>query len=370
MSVDSYRNRLSQLNRDKANLEKSLSREKDNIYRIRREINNIQRSITRNTSLSTLQSKQRQIESKERQLANYEKRVADYEKRIADKVSEIARTLQNLERTEDQENRRKEREEKKKRDDELRHARTITRELERQTRLQKEIGSSRLVIDLTKLPEKITILFCATNPEDQSHLKLDEEIRLITQKIRAAEFRDSIDLRSIWALRPTDLLQALNEHKPTILHFSGHGSDQDEVIFQDDTGASKPVSKSAIVEMFKIVSSGTRLVVFNTCFSKTQAEEVTEHIEAAIGMNTSIGDEAARVFAAHFYSAIGFGKNVKESFNQARVALMLEGIKEEQTPELFTRPEVDPKNLILVKPEGGKPGNPRAKVNPRPWDSI
>lgn len=29
------------------------------------------------------------------------------------------------------------------------------------------------------------------------------------------------------------MLQAINELNPTVVHFSGHGSDTDEIIFQD-----------------------------------------------------------------------------------------------------------------------------------------
>jgi hypothetical protein len=41
-------------------------------------------------------------------------------------------------------------------------------------------------------------------------------------------------------------------------------------------------------------------------------------------MTISIGDNAAMIFAAQFYSAIGFGLSVKRAFQQAKVALMSE----------------------------------------------
>jgi mRNA-degrading endonuclease RelE of RelBE toxin-antitoxin system len=350
MSLDSYRSRLVRLNQEKTNLERSLTREKESIYRIKREIGSIQRSITRNSNPSALRTKQNQIESKEKQLSNYEKRALNYEAKISDKISEIARELANLEKREEREMKKKERELKKNRDEELRHISKVTNELEHQNRLHRQISSSRLVVDIAKLPEKITILFCATNPEDQNQLRLDEEIRLITRKIRTTDFRDSIEIKSIWAIRPRDLLDALNEHKPTVVQFSGHGSEEDEIVLQDDAGHSQYVSKTAIVEMFKLVSSGTRVVIFSTCFSESQAMEVAKHIDVAIGMKSTIWDEAARIFAATFYSAIGYGKSIKEAFNQAKVALQLENIPQEDIPVLFTRPEIDPAKLVLVKP--------------------
>ena len=97
-------------------------------------------------------------------------------------------------------------------------------------------------------------------------------------------------------------------------------------------------------------SDTIRLVVFNACFSEIQAQSVVSQIEAAIGMSTSIGDEAACVFAAQLYSSIGFGHSLQSSFNQARAMLMLEGIPEESTPKLYVRNDSDPNNIILVQP--------------------
>ena len=73
---------------------------------------------------------------------------------------------------------------------------------------------------------------------------------------------------------------------------------QNELVLQNDLGESQAVSKKSLVEMFKVISSDIKLIVFNTCFSGNQAAEVTDHIPASIGMNDSIGDQAARVFAS------------------------------------------------------------------------
>ncbi len=56
---------------------------------------------------------------------------------------------------------------------------------------------------------------------------------------------------------------------------------------------------------------------FNACYSRAQAEAAAQHVDVAIDMNAPIGDEAARVFATQFYSAIGFGYSVRRAFEQA-----------------------------------------------------
>jgi len=194
----------------------------------------------------------------------------------------------------------------------------------------------------------VKVLFVAANPAGTSPLGLDEEIREITMKIRASENPDSLELISRWAARPDDLLQALLQHKPHVVHFSGHGTNVEQLIVLDDLGNPKPVSKAALVHLFRILKDNVRVVVLNACYSRPQAEAIAEIIDCTIGMNRPIGDFAAIVFAASFYRAIGFGRSVKEAFELGRAALLLEGIPEDQTPELLTRPGIDPSRLFLI----------------------
>jgi hypothetical protein len=199
-----------------------------------------------------------------------------------------------------------------------------------------------------KSSKKIKALFLASNPKGTKPLELDREIREITEKNRAAEYRDSIDLISAWAVRPDDLLQLLNQHKPQIVHFSGHGSENGEIILVDSRGEPKPVNPAAIKALFQALKGDIRVVILNACFSKTQAEAITQVVDCAIGMNDAIGDEAAIAFAASFYRAIGFGLSVKQAFDQGIVVLLLEGIPEESKPELLIKDGVDLEKIVLI----------------------
>ena len=350
MSLDLYRSKFARLTKEKANLEQDLASERKKISQLQSQISSIKQSITRSTSSSIQQSKQRQVDSKQKDLAQCQKKIADLEARISAKVADISQTLKKLEQVEKQDQKKQDADGNRRRDEELRHARAVTRETDRQVHLQKQISNSRLVIDLARLPETIKVLFVASNPRDQSQLRLDEEIRAITEKVRASDYRDSVQFVSRWAARPLDLLQALNEHRPHVVHFSGHGSINNELIFQADDGSTKLVSQKAIVTTMSTVADNIRLVVFNACSSQAQAEAVTQHVEAAIGMSDAIGDDAARVFAAQFYSAIGFGRPVKQAFDQGIDALLLEGIPEEETPRIFTQEGIDSEDIVLVRP--------------------
>lgn len=196
------------------------------------------------------------------------------------------------------------------------------------------------------------VLFLTSNPINAQPLRLDEEARSISEMIRKAEHRDSVSFETRWAVQPLDVLQAINELNPTIVHFSGHGAPSDEIIFQDASGNAKPVSQEAIVQTMVASSSDIRLVFFNTCYSYNQARAVTKHVEAAIGMSASVSDEAARVFSAQFYSAIGFGHSIKKAFEQAKALVMMEGLDEADTPKLFVQEGLDASELAVVRPGG------------------
>jgi hypothetical protein len=198
------------------------------------------------------------------------------------------------------------------------------------------------------LNNKIKALFVAANPEQTNKLKLDEEIREINQKIRSSEYRDSLDFTSIWAVRPDDLIQYLNQCQPQIVHFSGHGSTSGEIILVDDQGQPKPVPPEAIQALFRTLKDNIQIVVLNACCTEPLAESVADIVGCAIGMNTAIGDKAAIVFAASFYRAVGFGRSIQEAFDQGKLALLMEGISEDKTPKLFTQKYTDASKLYLL----------------------
>ncbi|MBP8257671.1 MAG: CHAT domain-containing protein, partial [Opitutaceae bacterium] len=199
---------------------------------------------------------------------------------------------------------------------------------------------------------KKKILFLAANPTHSKELALADECREIEAKIRASEHRDSFELLTQLAVRPNDLLQHLNQHSPHIVHFSGHGSASEELILLDAHGQAKPVSKAALIQLFKTLKDNIRVVVLNACFSRPQAEAITKVIDCAVGMNQAIGDVAAITFAAAFYQAIGFGRSIKVAFESGKAALLLDGIPEENTPVLLVRAGVDPDKVFLVQAGG------------------
>lgn len=350
MSVNQYRSNVERLNKDIDNLDKQIAKLSDEMTKLQKAISQIRNGITKNTSISSLRQKEQQIQTKQKSIDDKRSKVSTLQSRRTSKLTELNRNLQSLARAEESERKKQDQVDKKRRDEELRHAKSVTTELQQQSRIHSQMSQSPIVIDLTKLPTKIKVLFFASNPVDQQSLRLDEEVRAIQEKIRMSEYRDSVELISRWAVRPDDLLQSLNEHKPHIIHFSGHG-DEDHIAFVGNSdGETKLVTKDAIVQMIKVMLDNLQVVIFNTCLSGEQAQAVSEYVDVAIGMTEEIDDDAARVFAAQFYSAIGFGRSVQQAFDQGIAALMVNGIPEDHIPEIYHRDDVNPSEIILVRP--------------------
>ncbi|WP_199514075.1 CHAT domain-containing protein [Nucisporomicrobium flavum] len=182
----------------------------------------------------------------------------------------------------------------------------------------------------------ITVLFLAANPRDTAPLRLDEEVRHVTRSIRAAGFRDDIRLVPWFAARPDDLVQGLLEHRPQVLHVSGHGDRTGEISFVGDDGRTRPVSPEALRRILGVLRD-VRVVLLNACHSAAQAAAIKEHVDVTIGMSRAIGDRAAIAFAGAFYRALGFGLSVQEAFELGVATLLLEGIPGENIPQLVTR---------------------------------
>ena len=347
--LDSYCRNVQRKTEEIARLQQDKAKEQKKLAELSGKIQNASQATNRTKSSSTIQSKLREIERHQKESSRLEKKIADFEIKIARKQKELGDEQKKVAREEEKElKKRSQKAEKQARENQRRRS-DINSTLAKHGKLHEETRS--VLEKLQQLPDNIVVLFLASNPLDQQQLRLDEEARSIAEMIRKAKHRDSVKFESCWAVRPMDILQALNEHTPAIVHFSGHGSDRDEIVFQDANGNAKMVSKEAIVQTMMASTEGIRLVFFNTCYSRNQAEAVIEHVEAAIGMKTSIGDEAARVFASQFYSAIGFGLSVKKAFEQGKALLMMEAVQEEDTPQLFVHEGLDPEDLVIVRPQ-------------------
>lgn len=193
---------------------------------------------------------------------------------------------------------------------------------------------------------QMSILFVAAGPMDEVQLRLAAEHRDVTARIRSSTRRDQVVVDELMAARKSDLLDALNRHRPTILHIAGHGGPTG-VVLEDAAGMSSYLSIGQLAAVVGVADS-LKLVVLNSCESSALASALLKHVDAAIGMTRSIGDEAAMSFAAQFYASLAEGIPLTRAFEQARLAIDLAGLPDDQTPALYVRTGVDGSSITFT----------------------
>ena len=186
------------------------------------------------------------------------------------------------------------------------------------------------------------ILILTANPKNTDKLRLDEEVREIQAGLKRAKRRDQFEIVTQLALRVHDLRQALLDHEPEIVHFSGHGAGEHGLALENSSGQMQLVSTASLASLFELFKNKIECVVFNACYSEAQAEAIHQHIDYVVGMNKAIGDRAAIEFAVGFYDALGAGRSYTDAYKFGCGAIDLEGIPESLTPVLKSRAKVEP----------------------------
>ncbi|NJK31006.1 MAG: CHAT domain-containing protein [Deltaproteobacteria bacterium] len=189
-----------------------------------------------------------------------------------------------------------------------------------------------------------TLLIFAANPADLPELALDKEVREIQNALRHS--LKPIHVKQQWATRPQDLRRALLDHKPTYVHFCGHGNGHDGIALEGHL-----VRAGALADLFKLFSAHIKCVVLNACYSAVQALAIANHIDFVVGMEQEVGDDAAIEFSAAFYDALGSGNTVEFAFDLGCNAIQLAGIPEHLTPKLLTRKKsISSRSTLLADP--------------------
>ncbi|WP_366924643.1 CHAT domain-containing protein [Metallumcola ferriviriculae] len=346
--IDTYRNNMQRKRQEIVSLREKMAKESEKKTGINTKILSAKSAISRTKSELTIKSKLNEISRLEKSLSDIDKAIANLEKKIASKEKEYNTEAKKHKAEEEKQRKKQEQEDKQRQKVSERTFQKINQAIAAQQRQQSDMQND--IERLKAVPEKITVLFFATNPTNTSKLRLDEESRTIQEMIRKSEHRDSIFFESRWAVRPLDILQAINEVNPDVVHFSGHGASHGDLVLENTDGTAKFVTKEAITQTIMSSSDKIHLIFFNACFSYEQAQSVINYVDAAIGMTTSVGDAAACAFAAQFYSSLGFGFSVQKAFEQAKGVMMLEDPDECNTPELYVKDGVDVDTLFIVKP--------------------
>jgi AAA-like domain len=217
----------------------------------------------------------------------------------------------------------------------------------------------------------IRVLFLAANPRDTTRLALGEEYREIDRRVRASDRRDALTLDYAAEMRPDEVAQVVLRHTPTILHFSGHGSADGELLLPDADGRAIAATPEAVAGLFAVLAPqvGLRGVVLNACYSEALAVALARHVEWVIGASAALPDKMALTFAGAFYEALGYDLAVEQAFELARrqVALAM-GV--EDPPLVMHRRARESIELDPTIPNPDEAYNPRSYMRRRREEAV
>ena len=171
---------------------------------------------------------------------------------------------------------------------------------------------------ITTASRKKKILFLSANPKGTDTLRLGDELRKIKDGLAAATKRGDFELESEPAVKILTITKAMDVHKPQIVHFSGHGIEKGLAV-QNDAGETHIFPTKGLDRLFRLFKRHVQCVVLNACYSKEQAEAISQHGIYVIGMSEKIGDDAATNFAIGFYQSLGEGNPYEFAFEIALV---------------------------------------------------
>lgn len=194
---------------------------------------------------------------------------------------------------------------------------------------------------------KPVILFLAAHPEGTTRVALDEECAATERELRMTPGCDDLEFRARWAVTVDDVMRALNELRPAIVHFSGHGNAAG-IVLQDPDRNAHPVTGDVLAGMITATSASVRVAVLNACFTDGHAQRLGERIGCAIGMSGTISDEAARQYSIAFYRALGYRCSVYAAFRQAQETLLGLGLDKQAAPRCVTRADIDASAIVIA----------------------
>lgn len=358
---DTLRADLARLRSIEADLRKDLARYEGEAAKARAAAAKKRGDAARTRSESIRRSALRAAEAEEKKLVAAEKKVAEIKRKIAANAKSQVDKQRSLTSAESIERQALVREEERRRRKEKDHAREIAR-------LSRPIVHH--VIVQPPKPEVLRVLYMTANPEavertyeepdgttvrENTWLRTEAEVRSVQRALRGSKYRDLVEVSHRPAATPNDLLDGINDVRPHVVHFSGHGG-AGSLVF-DNGSVDEPEGRDLTFELLaKILSATTSppsLLVLNACDTLDGADVLLSAVPVVVAMADTIADNAASVFATRFYAAIASAQSVGVALQQARVAMEMAALEDADLPECLARDDVDIDSLILVTPQVG-----------------
>lgn len=170
--------------------------------------------------------------------------------------------------------------------------------------------------------------------------------------LRGTKYRESIELHHRPAATVSDLMDGINDVRPHIVHFSGHGGDAG-LLFDNgsvDAPDDHPLAFDLLAQVLAATDTPPKLLVLNACDTLDGSDLLLRAVPVVVAMSDTITDVAAALFATKFYAAIASAQSVASALKQARVAMEFELVGDADLPQHVAREDTDIGVLVLVQP--------------------
>lgn len=285
-------------------------------------------SAQRSSLTSTKQRYEREAAKLDEDAGKLEDKAAAVATKLASNLDQQRQAKRSLEQSEDAARRRQEQEDDRRRRKEMAHARSLSRVAAPAVRYIHEVRHVP-----APQPERLRVAYLAANPRVtdvdvdsgeviSTRIRVDKEIRDVQEEVRRSLHRDNIDIKPWVAATPIDVLNALNDQRPHVMHFSGHAG---EGLLEFDDGEIEPepylVSLEQLAKALGATNPAPQVLVLNACDTLAGAEALLPAVPVIVATSATITDLAANVFAVRFYAAVASGQSIGHAVEQARYAM-------------------------------------------------
>jgi len=194
-----------------------------------------------------------------------------------------------------------------------------------ETEEEDEDGSESSVISRIQLAQDyehsslpVWVLIAGAQPFNEDPIKLRTEIKKIKSVIQVDP---TLKVVPRCSTTKSDLIEALSDYNPIILHLSAHGDKDGSIAFEDERGKSSNIKKKNVARIIAAHNNDRKTtvplkgIILSNCFSEIGAKELTNSVDFVIAMSTSVEIDAAIQFTEGFYSGIREGYSIDAAFN-------------------------------------------------------
>lgn len=164
------------------------------------------------------------------------------------------------------------------------------------------------------------VLFWSFDPPGPGHLGVDRQVARLRESLGRGPAslwtRLAVETSPRWDSLPAQL----DQHRPDILHISGHGQPDGALVMADQDG--RPVGFAAASVVSLIAQRAPKLVVLTACYSRELARALRRHVPCVVGSTGEVAADAAFLFSAVFYDALAVGESVEQAHARAQAAVI------------------------------------------------